>query len=156
MTSAAGLAWVVTALIGLAMFGIWARRGGLRQLEEKPPATGAADRPEGLDVAPTRYSLALIGTHGLMGIVAVILFFGLAVIGFEDARHTGWFLIVWAAVQAVTGLKMYTGGTRETAAVLPEETDTAEDHLPRSLVLAHGLGAAAAVVLSVLLILEGI
>lgn len=156
MTTAAGLAWVATALIGLPMFVIWARRGGLRQLDEKPPATGAAGYDSHPDVAPTRYSLALIGTHTLMGIVAVVLFFGLVVIGFDDARHTGWFLIVWAALLSATGLKMYTGGTRETAAILPEDADPAEDHLPRSLVFAHGVGAVAAVVLSVLLILEGI
>lgn len=128
MEIAALVTWIVAALGGFGMLGMWLRGGG--------GGSGTRLRPP------------LIFGHGLLaaaGLVIWIIYLA------NDAEGLAWTAFVIIAVVAVLGFTMFArwlagGGLgRDTGADAPPE-----QHFPIALVFGHGLFAAATLVLVLL------
>lgn len=159
MLTANAVVWVFTALGGLTMLAIWLANGGHRQRE----VTYEPDR-RGVPVAERRaearahggeshISTGLIGAHAAMGLIGVAIAIAYAVNGSEDAWEPApWFLLAWAIGLAFLGVKMvfFGSGDRDRAA---EESpvELAEEHIPKTVLAAHTLGAIGVLVLTFLI-----
>jgi manganese efflux pump family protein len=131
MEIAALVTWLVTALGGFGMLGIWLRRGG-----------GGSD---------SRLRPPLIFGHGLLAAVGLVLWI---IYLANDSDGLAWTAFVIILVVAVLGFTMFArwlagGGLRgETATDAPPE-----QHFPLAFVFGHGLFAAATLVLVLLTLL---
>ncbi|MGI5337592.1 hypothetical protein ACQEVS_09455 [Streptomyces sp. CA-181903] len=137
MRIAALITWVITALGGFHMLGVWIRRGGVRQQR-----TGTSRLPA--PVVFGHFALAAIGLVVWIGYLA-----------------TGRSALAWAAFGlllpvALLGFVMparWIPAYRARAATVPSGTDEsvpAERHFPVAVVLPHGLFAVATLVLVLL------
>lgn len=126
MEIAALVTWIVAALGGFGMLGIWLRRGG-----------GGSS---------SRLRPPLIFGHGLLAAVGLVLW--IIYLG-NDSDGLAWTAFVIILVVALLGFTMFArwiagGGLRkeETTADAPPE-----QHFPLAFVFGHGLFAAATLVL---------
>jgi manganese efflux pump family protein len=131
MEIAALVTWIVAALGGFGMLGIWLRRGG-----------GGSE---------TRLQPPLIFGHGLLAAVGLVLWI---IYLANDSDGLAWTAFVIILVVAVLGFTMFArwlsgGGLRkDTAADGPPE-----QHFPLGFVFGHGLFAAATLVLVLVTVL---
>lgn len=143
MKWAALIIWVITALGGFGLLGIWLQRGGLKQ----------ADQP-GRRIRPP-----LIFTHMLLAATGLVLWI---VYLASDKKGFAWAGFALLLVVASLGFGMLalwlqrrqatpvaTGSTS-----LGEGTVPAEQHFPLPIVAAHGLAAATTLVLVLLAALD--
>ncbi|GGW13595.1 hypothetical protein GCM10018980_16660 [Streptomyces capoamus] len=143
MDIAALIAWVVTALGGFYMLGIWIQRGGIRQQQ-----SGTSRLPA--PVVFGHFALAAIGL--VVWIIYVV----------ADKRALAWTAFGLLLPVALLGFVMLarwlpvyrdraTAGAPATAAgPAAEGTVPAERHFPVAVVLAHGLLAVVTLVLVLL------
>jgi len=145
MKWAALIIWVITALGGFAMLGIWLQRGGMRQAGQ----TGTRIRP------PLIFGPMLLAAAGLVlwiiylasdkrgfAWVAFGLLLVVAALGFT-------MLALWIQRRQRTTMAPPPGGAAPIAGGAPEATP-AEQHFPVPIVAAHGLAAATTLVLVLL------
>ncbi len=140
MKWAALITWVITALGGFAMLGIWLQRGGMRQRDEP----GRRIRPQlifgHLGLAATGLVLwivyLIVGSDGLAW-VAFVLLAVVAVLGFSM------FALWLQRRQAATAAAARPRGAGATSA----GSEPAEQHFPVAFVGGHGVLAAATLVL---------
>jgi manganese efflux pump family protein len=126
MEIAALVTWLVAALGGFGMLGIWLRRGG-----------GSSD---------SRLRPPLIFGHGLLAAVGLVLWI---IYLANDSDGLAWTAFVIILVVAVLGFTMFArwlsgGGLRKDAT--PADAPP-EQHFPLAIVFGHGLFAAATLVL---------
>jgi manganese efflux pump family protein len=136
MEIAALVTWIVAALGGFALLGMWLRGGG---------SSGTAG-------AASRFRPPLIFGHFLLAAIGLVLWIIYLV---NDSDGLAWTATVVILVVAVLGFTMFGrwvagGGLRRGA-----EADAAppEQHFPVALVIGHGLFAATTVVLVLLTVL---
>jgi hypothetical protein len=157
-TVAAVVAWI-TVMGGLVMATIWFGSGGARAVgPEDELLAESGVRPRGSRRRQTSFSTAQVGIHGLLGTLTASLVTYAMVR--DDDRGAGYVAVLVAIlVTAVPGTLMFRkwrSGQRPHvpgvgAATLAEDRRV-EDHLPRAVVYAHGLAAAATATLVVVLL----
>lgn len=126
------ITWVIAALGGFFMLGVWLRRGAARR-------TGGAS---------TRLAPPLIFGHFLLAAAGLVIWIIYLV---TDADVLAWIAFIIVVIVALLGFTMFArwlGQRRQPA-------ETAERHFPVGVVTGHGLLAAATLVL-VLLVAIGI
>lgn len=128
MAIAALLCWLVTALLGLTMFGLWVRRGGLRA------ARGDAS-------VPTRLVPPLIFGHLLLAVAGLVVWI-IYIVNDEDLL--GWIAFGLLVLVAVLGELMFMRWRRSRSEGTPEA------RFPLAIIYGHGLFAVATVVLVLL------
>lgn len=129
------ITWIIAALGGFFMLGVWLRRG-------------AARRGGG---ATTRLTPPLVFGHFLLAAAGLVIWIVFLV---TDSSALAWVGLVLVVVVALLGFTMFArwlGQRRRTS----DAADTAERHFPVAVVGAHGLFAATTLVL-VLLVALGI
>jgi hypothetical protein len=134
MSVAALVTWLITAVGGFVLLGTWISRGGARR---DPGA------------APSRFPPGLIFGHFLLAVVALVLWIIYLV---ADSDGLAWVSFALVVVVALLGFTMFfrwlpqarsrTGSAGADA--------TAERHFPVGVVIAHGVFAAATLVLVLL------
>lgn len=126
------ITWVIAALGGFFMLGVWLRRGAARR-------TGGAS---------TRLAPPLIFGHFLLAAAGLVIWIIYLV---TDADVLAWIAFIIVVIVALLGFTMFARwlGQRRRPA------ETAERHFPVGVVAGHGLLAAATLVL-VLLVAIGI
>jgi hypothetical protein len=147
MKWAALITWVITALGGFSLLGIWLRRGGINQ----------ADQP-GRRIRPP-----LIFTHMLLAASGLVLWI---IYVASDKKGWAWaafvvllvvaslgfaMLALWLQRRQATAAVVSAGGGRATTA---EGSTPAEQHFPVPIVAGHGLIAATTLVLVLLAALD--
>jgi uncharacterized membrane protein SirB2 len=128
MAIAALLCWLVTALLGLTMFGLWLGRGGLRA------ARGEAS-------VPTRLVPPLIFGHLLLAVAGLVVWIIYIV---NDEAFLGWIAFGLLVLVAVLGELMFMRWRRSRSEGTPEA------RFPLAIIYGHGLFAVATVVLVLL------
>jgi uncharacterized membrane protein SirB2 len=131
MAIAALLCWLVTALLGLTMFGLWVGRGGLRA------ARGDAS-------VPTRLVPPLIFGHLLLAVAGLVVWI-IYIVNDEDLL--GWIAFGLLVLVAVLGELMFMRWRRSRSEGTPEA------RFPLAIIYGHGLFAMATVVLVLLTVL---
>lgn len=130
------ITWVVAAVGGSVMLGVWVRRGGVRR------SAGAA----------TRLAPGLVFGHFMLAVAGLIIWIIYLV---ADADVLAWVSFVILLVVAGLGLTMFVRWVRQQPGSADSaQPDTAERHFPVAVVLAHGLFAIASIVLVILVALE--
>ena len=130
------ITWVIAALGGFVMLGIWLRRGAARR-------TGGAD---------TRLAPGLVFSHFLLAAAGLVVWIIYLV---TDSDVLSWVSFAILVVDAAIGFTMFARwlgqvrGSRDSTAAA-----TAERHFPVAVVLGHGAFAAATLVLVILVALE--
>jgi hypothetical protein len=137
MEIAALVTWIVAALGGFGLLGMWLRGGG----------------SSGSGGAASRLRPPLIFGHFLLAAIGLLLWIIYLV---DDSDGLAWTATVIILVVAVLGFTMFGrwiagGGLRRGAQT--EAAAPPEQHFPLALVLGHGLFAAATVVLVLLTVL---
>ena len=132
MDIAALVAWVVTALGGFVLLGRWITRGGLRQQQ-----TGT-----------TRFPAPLVFGHFLLAAAGLVVWIVYLAVDRQALAWTAFGLLVVVALFGFTLFARWLPG-RRTAAPGGAEAP-AERQLPVPVVAAHGVVAAATVVLVLL------
>ena len=142
MKWAALIVWVITALGGFGLLGMWLQRGGLRQ----------ADQP-GRRIRPP-----LIFTHMLLAATGLVLWI---VYLAADKKGIAWAAFVLLLVVASLGFGMFALWLqRRQATAAPSAVAggvdgvPAEQHFPLALVALHGILAATTLVLVLLTALD--
>jgi hypothetical protein len=139
MKWAALVLWVITALGGFGLLGIWLREGGLRQSNQP----GRRIRP------PLIFGHMLIAATGLILWIIYVA---------ADSKGIAWAAFVLLLIVAALGFGMFALWLQRRQARRPEsgapvsaEGETpAEQHFPVAIVGAHGLLAATTLVLVLL------
>jgi len=143
MKWAALITWVITALGGFGLLGIWLQRGGLRQADE----SGRRIRP------PLIFSHMLLAASGLVLWIVYLA---------NDKKGFAWAAFAVLLVVASLGFGMLAlwlqrrqaaiavGGS----ATMAEGSTPAEQHFPVPVVVVHGLIAATTLVLVLLSALD--
>lgn len=130
------ITWVVAAVAGLVMLGVWVRRGGVRRSAS----------------ATTRLAPGLVFGHFLLAVAGLIIWIIYLV---ADADVLAWVSFVVLLVVAGLGITMFVLWARQQPGSADSSLpDTAERHFPLAVVLAHGLFAIATIVLVILVALE--
>lgn len=158
MLSAMSLLWILQAIGGASLFTLWLVRGGHRQRElvYEPGRRGVPAEERRADArergGESRIPLALIGSHGAMGVFGVAVVIAYASAGSESGWEPApWFLLAWALGLAALGIKMARGGSEQRARAAKESpVELAEDGFPKAVVALHGLGALAVITLTLL------
>lgn len=138
---AALITWVVAALGGFYMLGVWLSKGGARRQGD----TQTLLRP------PVVFSHFLLAAAGLVVWIIYLL---------TDAGALAWVAFAVVVVVALLGFSMFVPwlSARRVAyaakAGAPDNAATPESGFPMAVVLAHGALAAATVVLVILTALE--
>lgn len=128
MAIAALFCWLVTALLGLTMFGLWLGRGGLRA------ARGEAS-------VSTRLVPPLIFGHLLLAVAGLVVWI-IYIVNDEDVL--GWIAFGLLVMVAVLGELMFLRWRRSRSEGTPEA------RFPLAIIYGHGLFAVATVVLVLL------
>jgi len=138
---AALITWIVTAGGGFILLGLWLRRGGMAQSRQ----SGRVIRPP---LILSHFALAATGL--VLWIIYVA----------SDSDALAWIAFILLAVVALLGFTMFAvwlqqrpgaGGSPSTApAGSPSPSDPAERGFPVPIVAAHGIVAAATLVLVLL------
>jgi hypothetical protein len=139
MSIAALVTWLVTAVLGFTMLGMWVSRGGLRTANA---GTGASSSP----TVPSRFAAPMVFGHFLLAAAGLVVWIVYLVVENESLPWVAFGLLV---VVAVLGDVLFLRWWRS------KGEDTAESRFPRPVVYTHGLFAVATVVL-VLLVALGI
>lgn len=128
------ITWVIAAVGGFVMLGVWLRRGAAR-------AGGGAS---------TRLAPPLIFGHFLLAAAGLVIWI---IYLLTDADVLPWIALVILVVVAVLGFTMFARwiGQRRQAV---DADATAERHFPPVVVFGHGLFAATTLVLVLLVALE--
>jgi hypothetical protein len=144
MKWAALIVWVITALGGFGLLGIWLQRGGLKQAGQP----GRRIRPP------------LIFTHMLLAATGLVLWI---IYLASDTRGFAWVAFALLLVVASLGFGMLALWLQRRQTAAPtvaagvpaaEGTMPAEQHFPIAIVAAHGLVAATTLVLVLLAALK--
>ncbi len=138
------LTWLLTAVGGFVMLGMWLSRGGVRA-GQAGAATGAgtAGGTTGTGL-PTRLVPALIFGHFLLAAVGLVVWIAYVV---TDTESLVWIALVLLVLVAVLGDVMFfrwLGGVRR-------RESTIETGFPKPLVYGHGVFAVITVVLVLLI-----
>jgi hypothetical protein len=143
MKWAALVLWVITALGGFGLLGIWLREGGLRQSSQP----GRRIRP------PVIFGHMLIAATGLVLWIIYVA---------ADSKGIAWAAFVLLLIVAVLGFGMFAlwlqrrgvGQAGKIAPAVAEGEEPAEQHFTVAIVGAHGLLAATTLVLVLLAALD--
>jgi hypothetical protein len=128
------ITWVIAALGGFIMLGVWLRRGAARR-------TGGAS---------TRLTPPLVFGHFLLAAVGLVVWIIYVI---TDATALSWIALALLVVVAALGFTMFgrwIGQRRQPI----EAGATAERHFPVAVVAGHGVFAATTLVLVLLVALE--
>jgi len=143
MKWAALILWVITALGGFGLLGIWLQRGGMAQSSQP----GRRIRP------PLIFGHMLLAATGLVLWIIYVA---------ADSKGIAWAAFVLLLIVATLGFAMFAlwlqrrgaGGAPTTALAPAEGEEPAEQHFPVAIVGAHGLLAATTLVLVLLAVLD--
>jgi hypothetical protein len=128
MALAALITWLITAVGGFVMLGLWISRGGHR------PGSG------------TRLAPGLVFGHFALAAIGLVLWIVYVAI---DSEALAWVAFVLLLPVALIGFTMF-------ARWIPaRRTGTAESRFPLPVVVGHGLFAATTLVLALVAALEG-
>ncbi|HEX6443502.1 MAG TPA: hypothetical protein VF053_00325 [Streptosporangiales bacterium] len=127
------ITWVIAALGGFFMLGVWLRRG-------------AARRGGG---ATTRLAPPLVFGHFLLAAVGLVVWI---VYMFTDAQALSWIALALLVVVAALGFTMFARWIGQRRRPVDAEP-TAERHFPVAVVAGHGVFAATTLVLVLLVAL---
>lgn len=128
MEWAALVTWVVTALGGFTLLGLWVARGGLRE----GPLPGRRIHPP------------LVGSHLLLAASGLVVWIVYVAV---DRKALAWIAFGLLCAVALLGFSMFFGWARERGASRPESAQPAERALPLPIALVHGAVAATTLVL---------
>ncbi|MBM0238162.1 hypothetical protein JNW88_15175 [Micromonospora sp. ATA32] len=130
MGIAALVTWLVTAVIGFTMLGMWVARGGLRGVGE-----GAGAKPA------SRFAPGLVFGHFLLAAAGLVVWIIYLVVDVEALTWLAFGLLVVVAILGdVLFVRWYKG----------RGLGMIESGLPRALVYTHGLFAVVTVILVLL------
>lgn len=133
MDVAALIVWVVTALGGFGLIGLWISKGGLRQQES----------------GETRFPTPLVLAHFLLAAVGLVVWLGFVIS--DETTGLAWTGLGLLAVVALLGFALLWRWWQGRQAVQDADGPVpAEQHFPLPLVVAHGAAAVTTVVLVVL------
>jgi hypothetical protein len=142
MEIAALVAWVVTALGGFVLLARWIAGGGLRQQQART----------------TRFPAPLVFGHFLLAAAGLIVWIVYLAVDKDGLAWTAFVVLVVVALLGFTlfarWLPVYRAASPAAGAPAAGESAPAERQLPVPVVVAHGLVAAATLVLVLLAALE--
>ena len=151
MAVAALITWLVTALGGFVLLGVWLSRGGARS-ETSTVGAGAARAAgaAGLPVhTPTRLRPPLVFGHFLLAVAGLVVWIIYLV---TDSTALAWVAFVLLLPVAALGLTMaarwFSAGDHRRSSTVGSTRP--ESHFPLAVVLGHGLFAVTTVVLVLL------
>jgi hypothetical protein len=149
METAALIAWGLSFLGGIILFGMWAARGGMRTSD----LPGTAPPPVEGRRTETRFTLAGVIGHITLAVLGLIFF--ISYISNSDSDEfamASWFSVVFIVLAAATGLLLFLEWLdgRRADKEMPGTEETPEHRFPTSGVVFHGVFAVAVLVLSVL------
>jgi hypothetical protein len=152
MEIAALITWLVTAVGGFVMLGVWLSRGGARA-QSRASATAGVGGAGGTTAAatstPTRLAPPLVFGHFLLAVAGLIVWIIYLVTDSSGLAWTAFVLLLPVAVLGFTMLARWIGAGdhrrgASTAGGRPES------HFPLPVVIGHGLFAVATVLLVLL------
>lgn len=150
MEIAALVTWLVTAVGGFVMLGVWLSRGGARA-QSRASATagpGGAGGTAAATTTPTRLAPPLVFGHFLLAVAGLIVWLIYLVTDNTALAWTAFVLLLPVAVLGFTMLARWIGAGDHrhgsTAGSRPES------HFPLPVVIGHGLFAVATVLLVLL------
>lgn len=158
MMEAALYVAIGTAVVGLPLLVLWLMGGGHRQPdpEDVRLAAEAARLGHARDAdavhSPSHLGSAQLGMHIALGVSGIVLIaFHLAVKDDSEYDPLAWFNVAWFAVAGILGVLMVRtwAADRKRWRHDPDAPELAEQRFPALLVLLHGLGGVATLVLLV-------
>ena len=162
MRTAAVIAWIVTAGGGLTMVAIWAAKGGLRQEDRELTMARSLGAAEPANATHTNLSHWMVASHALLAVTGLGLF--VYYLARRDSVQTGvesapWLALGTLLLVAALGVGMVRRWAADRRA--PAEgtgrrrrSTAADQAIPAVIVAAHGLAAAATIVLVLLVALR--
>ena len=162
MRTAAILAWLATVGGGLTIVTIWVAKGGLRQEDRELTVARTRGAAEPVSAPYTNLSHWMVATHALLALTGLALF--AYYLARRDSVQTGvesapWLALGTLLVVAGLGLgmarrwsadrKAHASGTGKR-----RRSPAADQAIPALIVAAHGLAAAATIVLVLLVALR--
>ena len=162
MRTAAILAWLVTVGGGLTIVAIWAAKGGLRQEDRELTVARSRGAAEPASAQYTNLSHWMVATHGLLALTGLALF--AYYLARRDSLQTGvesapWLALGTLLLVAALGVGMARRWAADrkahrSGAAGRRRSPAADQAIPAVIVAAHGLAAAATVVLVLLVALR--
>lgn len=138
MDIAALILWVVTALGGFLMLGIWIQHGGHRQQQS----------------GSSRLPVPVVFGHFLLAAAGLVVWIVYVVSDTDALAWVAFVLLLPVALLGFTMLARWIPVRRAATAPGPDATAPAERHFPVPVVIAHGLFAVATLVLVLLTALD--
>lgn len=142
------ITWIIAAIGGFIMLGVWLRHGAARTAVATVGGGGAtAGEAPAPETAHSHLPAGLVFAH-----------FGLAVIGLivwiiyliTSVMALGWIALVLVVIVAIAGFVMFFRWLPQRRAGAADAAMTPERHFPTAVVIAHGVFAAATVVLVII------
>lgn len=126
--------WLITAVGGFTLIGIWLQHGGMQSSTVR------------------RFPKALPWLHGLAAVISLLLF---VIYLFADVDGLKPVVLIGLLVTAVLGIWMFVlwlGKSRQTMAraVGADAARAPEDHFPNAVVALHGIAAVATLILYII------
>ncbi|MEV4253413.1 hypothetical protein AB0J52_09595 [Spirillospora sp. NPDC049652] len=136
MTVAALIIWLLTALGGITMLGLWLARGGLRAPAGAPP---------------TRFPPPVLFGHVIVAVAGLIIWI---IYMATDKTALAWISFVLLLIVALLGFGLVSRWL-PTRKILPTEPGPPERAIPVPIVVGHGLLAVVTVVLVLIAAIKG-
>lgn len=123
--------WLVTAVGGFSLLGIWLQHGGMS-------ASGIR-----------RFPKALPWLHGLAAVISLVLFIIYLIADSDGLKPVVLIGLLITAVLGISMFVMWLGKSRQTMArsVGADAARAPEDHFPNAVVAIHGIAAVATLIL---------
>ncbi len=126
--------WLLTAVGGFTLLGIWLQHGGMRSSVTR------------------RFPKPLPWLHGLAAVVSLVLFL---IYLFADTDALKPIVLIGLLITAALGITMFVmwlsrGGMRRSPAVGADVAGAPEEHFPNAVVALHGIAAVATLVLYII------
>ena len=147
MAIAALLTWLVTAILGFTMLGMWLRGGGIRAASAQSGEAAVSTSPGGAGATvTTRFPTGVVLGHFAIAAVGLLIWIWYLV---SDIAALAWVAFVVLVGVAILGEVLFLRWFRNRGSV------TVESHLPKPVVYVHGVFAVVTAVL-VLLVALGV
>lgn len=152
MEIAALVTWLVTAVGGFVMLGVWLSRGGARAQSRASATAGVggagAGTTEAVTTSPTRLAPPLVFGHLLLAVAGLVVWIIYLVTDSSGLAWTAFVVLLPVAVLGFTMLARWIGAGDHRRGT--NAAGRPESHFPLPVVIGHGLFAVATVLLVLL------
>lgn len=143
------ITWIIAAIGGFVMLGVWLRHGAARAAEATVGGGPHAQADGGATpTAKSHLPAPLVYAHFALAVVGLIVWIIYLI---TSAMALGWIALVLVLIVAIAGFVMFFRWlAQRRSGTAPGEAVTPERHFPTAVVVAHGVFATATVVLVII------